>query len=104
MPFPGMDRSLAKWLWRSGFPESAGRKNNRQWIDQIFEWIESDEIKVACKSFAAKGLYELAKQKRVDLAKARLAIQSQTTGPNKAFRSRMKKLHDQLHQLERTKK
>ncbi len=96
MPFPGMHRSLAKWLWLTGVPESVGGKQTKTWIEQLFAWMEDPTAKVGCKSYAAKGLFELAIESRVSKQRVLRVLDAQSRHTNKAFGTRMKKLFDQL--------
>lgn len=93
MPFPGMRRSLAKWLWLTKVPvdmESVA-------IFRLLRWLDEDEYSIGCKSYAAKALFELATQDRVSVEQLRKILEGQANAGNKAFASRMQKLLDRLN-------
>ena len=92
LPFPGMDRSVAKWLWLTRVPESV----EQQAIKQLLEWMDDDDVAVACKSYSAKALFELVKDGRLKKAKFESVLKSACRHNNKAYAYRMKKQLDEL--------
>lgn len=92
MPFPGMRRSLAKWLLLTGVPAAV----EREAVRLLRSWMEGDQASIAARSYAAKALVELAKEGRVGSAIVRSLIEAQARHPNRAFGGRMEKLLDRL--------
>jgi hypothetical protein len=92
MPFPGMPRSVAKWLIQTNVPEEI----EDEAIKQLFEWLGNPQTSIACKSFSAKCLGLMVKQGRASKAKLVPMLKGQFKNSNRAFVKRMKKLHDQF--------
>ncbi|MGI9515957.1 MAG: hypothetical protein ACR2NP_02830 [Pirellulaceae bacterium] len=94
MPFPGMPRSVAKWLWLTNVP----RAIEEPAIQQLFDWLEDPNASIGCKSYTAKALQQLALDKRIDKSRLQNALVSEIESPNQAYGSRMKKLLMTLEQ------
>ena len=87
-PFPGMQRSVAKWLWLTGVPEEISSAATRQ----LLEWWSDPMTSIGCKSYSAKALYELARQGRISVDELMPIIQQECDSPNAAYASRMTSL------------
>lgn len=92
MPFPGMDRSVAKWLWLTNVPASVEKKA----IPQLLDWLANESASIACKSYSAKALFDLVKNSRLEKKKLEPALQAQAQHKNKAYASRIRKLLREL--------
>lgn len=95
MPFPGMRRSVAKWLWLTNVPSSV----EDEAVGQLLDWLNGPGSTIGCKSYAAKALFELAVQKRVSVNHLKRILKRQTENKNEAFGSRMDKLRRQLGEI-----
>lgn len=95
MPFPGMDRSVAKWLWLTGIPESVEPAATKQLLD----WMCDDRAAIACKSYSAKALFELVKAGRLESSKFEPVLKSECKHKNRAYAYRMKRQLDDLRSL-----
>ena len=92
MPFPGMDRSVAKWLWLTDVPESV----EPDATEQLLQWMRDKHAAIACKSYSAKALYELVKDGRLEKSEFAAVLKSESRHKNKAYAYRMKKQLDEL--------
>ncbi len=92
MPFPGMQRSVSKWLMLTNVPE----KMEKRAISQLFAWLQSDDACIASKSYSAKTLHNLVQQNRASKKRLASALTQQAKHTNRAYACRMKKLLDQL--------
>lgn len=92
MPFPGMQRSVAKWLWMTGIPVEIEDSA----IEVLFDWMADPAASIACKSFAAKALFDAALQGRASRHKLRHILELQSDIGTPAYRSRIQKLHNKL--------
>ena len=90
--FPGITRSVAKWLLCTNVPSNIERVA----IPQLMAWITDDSASISCKSFTAKVLVNLARSDRLDANKVIEALNSQTKHDNLAYRKRIKRLVDSL--------
>ncbi len=88
MPFPGLPRSVAKWLWLTNVPTEMEQSA----IKQLFDWLTDPNASIGCKSYTAKALQQLALDQRVDKSRLQAALRSETQSPNLAYGSRMKRL------------
>ena len=88
MPFPGMQRSVSKWLDLTNVPTQI----EKQAVKQMFAWLTSDEACIASKSYSAKALVQLAKQGRIPRKKLMDALEDQSKHSNRAYGGRMLKL------------
>lgn len=92
MPFPGMRRSVAKWLWLTEIPTSV----EAEAIPQLVKWLRDDAASIACKHFSAKSVLLLVEDGRLELEIAQAAIATQldwgTAASQKRMVSAMKKL------------
>ena len=92
MPFPGMQRTVAKCLWFLKVPEELGDKA----IDQLFEWLEGADIEIGVKHYSAKALYDLALSKRIDARRLAKILHQETQHENAAYAGRTEKLRMKL--------
>ncbi len=92
MPFPGMQRSVAKCLWFVG----VAKELENEAIKQLFEWLANNQFEVSVKHYAAKALFDLALENRIDAKKLNRILHKQTQHENKAHAGRMKKLQLKL--------
>lgn len=92
MPFPGMPRSVARWLWLTSVP----RDIESDAIPQLIKWLADSATSIACKSYSAKALFELAAQRRVSQTRLRKILQGQAGNSNRAYGGRMQKLLERL--------
>ena len=88
MPFPGMHRSIAKWLWLTKVPQTI----EKQAFEQLFQWLDGTPYCIGSKSYAAKALYESAAEGRVSIGRLKRVLSRQCEHPNPAYSSRMSKL------------
>ncbi len=92
MEFPGMPRTVGKCFWCLGVPESL----EKEAIPQLFEWLENDDFEVSVKHYAAKTLYDLAIENRIDIQRLDRILKNQAQHKNKAHAGRMEKLRLKL--------
>lgn len=92
MPFPGMRRSVAKWLWLCGVPGAV----EAEAIPQLLTWLQDDDVSIACKCFATKAALLLVEDGRLDRRTARAAIRTQLKTGTSASQKRMADALDQL--------
>ena len=92
MPFPGMQRSVSKWLGLTNVPTVVERAA----VDQMFAWLKSDQACIASKSYSAKALFQLVEQNRIQPARLKNALKGQAQHSNRAYACRMQKLLDRL--------
>jgi hypothetical protein len=92
MPFPGMQRSVAKCLWYVGIPDSI----EEEAVEQLFEWLKNDEFEVGVKHYASKALYDLAIDKKIDSKRLEKILKEQSQHENKAHAGRIEKLRIKL--------
>ncbi len=95
MPFPGMRRSVAKWLWHTGVPEEINGA-----AGQLLEWITDPEVSIACKSFSAKALELLVRQGRISPETVIRALGSQFGMATPAFGRRMRKVVENIKRFQ----
>ena len=55
MPFPGMHRSVAKWLLNTNVPEDVAPEAT----EQLFAWLSDEAEEIGCKHYATKALLNL---------------------------------------------
>ena len=96
LPFPGIYRSVAKWLWKTNVPPEVESVA----IPELLSWMEDDESQIACKSFAAKALFLLVRDGRLSHDRVESAFRSQLNHPNRSYAKRIGKLLTQLQSLE----
>jgi len=92
MPFPGMPRSVAKWLWLTNVPQEL----EVEAIEQLFDWLSGDRTSISCKSYSAKALFDLALQNRVSIDRLTRVLINQAANSNRAYGMRMQKLLERL--------
>ncbi len=92
MPFPGMQRTVAKCFWYLGVP----KKLEPEVIPQLLTWLEDNEHVVSIKHYASKALYDLAIDGRVDVQRLDRILEHQSQHENKAHAGRMLKLRLKL--------
>ncbi len=92
MPFPGMQRTVGKCLWYLGVPANL----EKEAIPQLLEWLANDEFEVGVKHYAAKTLYDLAIEHRIDAQRLDRILRRQAQHENKAHAGRMNKLRFKL--------
>ena len=92
MPFPGMQRSVAKCLWFLNVPTEV----EAEAIPQLFDWLANDQSEVGVKHYASKALFDLAVSGRIKPEKLIAILRKQTHHPNKAHAGRMEKLLNKL--------
>ena len=92
MPFPGIRRSITKWLFLTRIPESVEPGASKQMV----HWLESQDASIACKSFSAKCLFLMATENRFQAKRLHDALKTQADHPNRAYRSRIQKFIDRL--------
>ncbi len=95
MPFPGMRRSVAKWLWLTEVPSDV----EAEAIPELMAWLRDDDASIACRSFAAKAVLLLVEQRRVDRESARAALECQLSSGTVAFQKRMVAAIESLRRL-----
>ena len=96
MPFPGMRRSVGKCLWYAGVPKDL----ETEAIAELFHWLKEDEFAIGCKHYAAKALFDMARQERVDRKSLENILKLQTGHSNSAHAKRMQQMLDRLEQLD----
>ncbi len=96
MPFPGMHRGVAKWLLLTHVPQAI----EKEAIEQMIAWLNSDSTCIASKSFSARVLFQLAIQKRIPRQTVKQIIGRQLGNKNQAFSKRMGKLLERLEKIE----
>ena len=94
MPFPGMHRSVAKWLLNTNVPEEVAAEAT----EQLFAWLSDEAEEIGCKHYATKALLNLSLQDRFSLTRLEDVLRKESNHPNPAYRGRVQKL---LSQLER---
>lgn len=92
VPFPGLDRSLAKWFGLTNVPPEIEQTA----IPQLFAWLELNDTPIGCKSFAAKTLFQLALDKRVSIDRLLAIMDRETEASNRAYAGRIRKLRSKL--------
>lgn len=95
MPFPGMQRTVAKCLWYLNVPADL----EEQAIPQLFEWLANDQVEIGVKHYASKALYDLAIDGRIDakrIAKIFQILEKEANHSNKAYATRTEKLKTKL--------
>ena len=92
MPFPGMQRTVGKCLWYLGVPVEM----EADAIPLMFKWLDDNQFEVSIKHYAAKVLYDLAIEDRIDVKKFGRVLKKQTQHPTKAHANRMLKLRLKL--------
>lgn len=100
MPFPGMQRTVGKCLWRLGVPAQL----EEGVIAQMFAWLDDDQFEVSIKHYAAKVLYDLAVEDRIDVRRLDRILEKQTRHPTQAHASRMLKMRLKLSKAVAEKK
>ena len=95
MPFPGMRRSVAKWLWKTDVPKEV----EKDATPQLLQWLGDDVSSIGCKSYSAKALHALAVEGRVAHDQFAKALLTQTNSTNAAFSKRMENHLTKLKQL-----
>ena len=100
MPFPGMQRTVGKCLWTIGVPKEL----EKDAVAQMFKWLDDDQFEVSIKHYAAKVLYDLAIEDRIDVKKLDRVLKKQTQHPTKAHANRMLKLRLKLSKSVASKK
>ena len=95
MPFPGMQRTVGKCFFYCGVPEEMERES----FPVLFDWLADDQYEVSIKHYAAKVLFQLAQQSRIDSIKLDKILKKQEEHDNPAHASRMSKLRGQLNKL-----
>lgn len=88
MPFPGMQRGVAKWLLITNVPANV----EEDATEQLLAWMRDPNACIASKSFSARVLTELALQGRISTAVVKRVFQSQVGTINRAYSRRMEKL------------
>ena len=92
MPFPGMPRSVAKWLMLTGVPEELEPAASRQ----LLKWIRNPDSSIACKSYSARAVISLVKSNRLGTARVRSALATQLDHENRSYANRIRKLIERL--------
>ena len=92
MPFPGMQRTVAKCLWYLQIPKGM----EAEAIAQLFKWLSNDKVEIGVKHYASKALYELALESRIDIKQLLRVLEKQTKYPNKSYATRTEKLRMKL--------
>ena len=95
MPFPGMRRSVGKCFYFCGVP----REMESQVVPVLMDWLGDDRYTIGCKHYAAKVLFELVKQSRVEGLRVDKLLKKQEQHSNAAHASRMAKQREQLKKL-----
>ena len=91
MPFPGMHRSIAKWLHRTGVPKAV----QNQAVEVLLNWLSSPVEEIGTKSYSAMALVELASAERIPKKRLVDILDSESKHENRAYGKRI------LKQLER---
>jgi hypothetical protein len=92
MPFPGMRRCVAKCLWYLGVPKELEDVA----IPELFLWLKDDTFAIGVKHYAARALFDLAMQNRVDTKRLERVLKRQSKHENQAHAGRMEKLRLKL--------
>lgn len=95
MPFPGMERTVAKCLWLA-LPAS---EITTEHSDQLADWMASHETPVSVLHYASKALFKLCRAGRFDCRRLELMLDDQTRHPNASHAKRMAKLRDRTARL-----
>lgn len=95
MPFPGMHRSVAKWLLNTNVPEEIAAAAT----GQLFEWLTDDSEEIGCKHYATKALLKLSQQGLFPLENLKIALRAEAGHQNAAYRGRVRKLLKTLDSL-----
>ena len=90
--FPGLPRSLAKWLLLTNVPKNV----ESMAIPQLSSWLENSSTSIACKSYSAKVLSTLVQQDRFSKQDLARLFRRETRHSNRAYAARIKKLLDQF--------
>ncbi len=97
MPFPGMQRTVAKCLWFLGVPVEL----EADAIPQLLEWMEKDDEEIGVKHYAAKSLFDLAVDGRIAVKQLERILENESSHPNSAHAGRMEKM---LHKVSKLSK
>lgn len=100
MPFPGMERTVGKCFWYAGVSDELAAEA----IPQLFDWLSHDSFVVSIKHYAAKALFDLAVENRIDAKALDNVLKRQTKHENKAHAGRMAKLRMKLAKTVRNKR
>jgi hypothetical protein len=92
MPFPGMHRSVAKWLCDTNVPEEIRSDATKQ----LFRWLKDADEEIGVKHYATKVLLNLSQQGHFSLSRLKTALKTEAWHPNAAYRTRVQKLVDSL--------
>ena len=92
MPFPGMHRSVAKWLLNTNVPEDVAPEAT----EQLFAWLSDEAEEIGCKHYATKALLNLSQQDRFSLMRLKNVLRRESNHPNPAYRGRVQNLLDKL--------
>lgn len=95
MPFPGMERTVAKCLWLAVPPSEI----TAEAIDQLADWMTSQETPVSVLHYASKALFNLCRAGRFDSRRLESMLDEQTRHPNASHAKRMAKLRDRTARL-----
>jgi hypothetical protein len=92
MPFPGMHRSVAKWLLNTNVPEEVAPEAT----EQLFAWLKDEAEEIGCKHYATKALLDLSRQNRFSLTRLKHALRTESNHQNRAYRGRVQRLLNKL--------
>ncbi len=92
MPFPGMRRSVSKWLDLTNVPANI----EGQAIPQLLNWTGDSDVSIACRSYSTRTLVKLASSGRINPRKVAKAVESQLKQGTPAFQKRMQQALDRL--------
>lgn len=95
MPFPGMQRSVSKWLLLTSVPAEVETAA----IKQLLSWVRDPQACIASKSYSARALFELVKTKRLSRKRAMNALVTQLDHVNRSYAYRITRLAERLNEL-----
>ncbi len=94
VPFPGMHRSVSKWLLETGVPEEVEGVA----VPQMLQWLADSRSCIASKSFSAKALANLVRDGRLEAAQLLPILEKESRHKNPAYASRIKKLINRIRE------
>lgn len=92
MPFPGMHRSVAKWLLRTNLPPEIEQDG----MKQLFAWLADPHEEIGCKHYSARALANLVQQGRASSPRLKKVLRAEVKHRNPAYAARTQKLLNEL--------
>ena len=93
--FPGIRRSVAKWLLKTNVPAEC----EQEAIEQLSAWVRGSDACIGSKHYSAKALFQLVEQGRFDGAELDRLLRGQTRHSNRSYACRVKKMRRELKPL-----